>query len=492
MDKKIIVIGSGISGLATAAYLKKEGNEVIILEKNRFLGGRASFLKKKGFVFDKGPSWYMMPEVFENFFKDFSKKTTDYYQLVRLPVNYRVFFPDGDVIDITENKNVNFKAFKKKEKDGDKKLKKFLKESEFLYELSMKKLVYFDYDDGFWELLKFDIIKNFFKLGLFTTLNSKLKKSFSSQKLQQILSFTSVFLGGSPYNTPAFYSLVAHADFNLGIYYPMGGINKVIDALVNLNQQLGTSIKLDTTIVRAKVNEKCIISLIDNKGKEYKGDIFVCASDMNYFQEKVVPRNYQSITPHKWRKMVSSPSAFLIYLGLSKKLRNVSHHNLYFSPNWKKGFDEVFEIGNYPENPSYYFHVPSVTDKSIAPKGKEVVAILVPIAPNLKDNDKIKEKFYEKIINHFEGLVGEKIKDKIEFRKFFSVNEFKKEYLSFKGSAFGLAHTLSQTAIFRPPNKDRKINNLYYTGQFTNPGVGMPPALISAKIVLELVKKYHG
>ncbi len=492
MKKKINIIGAGISGLASACYLAKNGYEVFVFEKNSFFGGRASVFKEKGFIFDKGPSWYMMPEVFEEFFSYFGKKVRDCYQLIRLPVNYRVFFADGQKVDITDDQKINYKTFNFLEKNGGKNLEKYLKESRYLYQLSMKKLVEIPYDNGFLDLLKWEIIKNFFKLDLFQSLDTKLKSIFTNQKSRQILSFTSVFLGGSPYNTPAFYKLVAHADFNLGVYYPIGGIHKIIEALVSLAKELGVKIYTKREIVKAEVKNGAIRFLFDSAGKKNHADIVVCASDMNFFQTQVIPLQYQSIKKENWRKMVSSPSGFIIYLGINKKLKNVSHHNLYFSSSWKKGFDEVFSFGQWPEDPSYYFHVPSVTDQSVAPNGKETIMILVPIAPNLRDDQKTRDQFYNKIINHFQWLIGEKIVDKIEVCRVYSVSDFKKEYLSFKGSAFGLAHTLFQTAVFRPPNKDRKINNLYYVGQFTNPGVGMPPALISAKITANLIKKYHG
>lgn len=489
VKKKVVVLGGGISSLAVSAYLAKLGLDVILLEKNLFLGGRASMFKKRGYIFDKGPSWYMMPEVFEDFFQFFNKKSSDYYHLVRLPINYRVFFDDKSYVDVKRNLSYNLAVFKKLEKDGDKKLSAYLKKAAFLYQLAMKKLVLKDYREGIIDLLEKDLITNFFKLNLFTSLKNNIKNYFSSDKAEKILSFTSVFLGGSPFNTPAFYSLVAHADFNLGVYYPMGGINKVIQALISLNEELGVKIITRAEVKKIHVKNNQVKQIDYANSDKVFPDLVVSGIDLAFLQTKLLDRKWSSYPMDYWQKRVMSPSAFLIYLGLKEKIKHVAHHNLFFSSFWKKGFDEVFNKIKYPEYPSYYFHVPSKTDESVAPKNGETVMILVPIAPGLIDNHKIRKIFYDQIIDHFEDLIEQKIRKHIVVKKIYSINDFVQEYHAFKGAAFGLAHTLLQTAIFRPLNKDKKIKNLYYVGQYTNPGVGMPPALLSAKIVYKLIKK---
>lgn len=489
IKKKAVVIGAGISSLAVSCYLARLGFEVIVLEKNSFIGGRASIFKEKGFIFDKGPSWYMMPEVFEDFFGFFGKKVSDYYNLFRLPVNYRVFFDDKVVIDITKDHQQNLRLFKKLEEDGDKKLTEYLRKASYLYQLSMKELVLKSYEKGFLELFDLNIITNLFRLNLFTSLKNYINKFFKSDKPEKILSFTSVFLGGSPFNTPAFYSLIAHADLNLGVYYPMGGIHQVIKALFELSQELGVKIITKASVDKIDIKDKQVKAVYFNTKKKLIADLVVSGIDLQFTQTNLLENKWRTYDDNYWKKAVMSPSAFLIYLGLNKKIKNVEHHNLYFSNYWKKGFDEVFSKKKYPQFPSYYFHVPSKTDKSVAPKNGETMMILVPIAPGLPDNINLRQKFFDKILTHFESLVGEKIRDNIVVKKIYSLNDFKEEYNSFKGAAFGLAHTLFQTAIFRPLNKDKKIKNLYYVGQFTNPGVGMPPGLLSAKIVFNLIKK---
>lgn len=489
IKKKAIVIGGGISSLGVSCYLAKLGFETVILEKNSFIGGRASIFQEQGYFFDKGPSWYMMPEVFEDFFGFFGKKISDYYHLKRLSVNYRVFFDDKTIIDITSNYQENIKLFKKLELDGDKKLNDYLKKASDLYRLSMNNLVLKSYQKGILDLLDKNVLFNIHKLNLFISLKKYINKFFQSDKIEKILSFTSVFLGGSPFNTPAFYSLVAHADFNLGVYYPMGGIYKVIEGLKKLSQALGVKIIKKALVEKIVVKDGLAKEIYFNGKRKIEVDLVVSGADLHFVQTKLLDKQWQSYDEDYWKSKVLSPSAFLLYLGLRKKLKKAEHHNLYFSSHWKKGFDEVFNLGSYPAYPSYYFHVPSKTDMSVAPKGGETVMILVPIAPGLLDDNKLRKKFEEKIITHFEDLLEEKIKDEIVVKKIYSVNDFKNEYNAFKGAAFGLAHTLFQTAIFRPLNKDKKLKNLYYVGQYTNPGVGMPPALLSAKIVYNLVKK---
>lgn len=491
MKKNIIVIGGGIGGLASAALLAKDGYQVTLIEKNSIVGGRARFLKLRDFYFDMGPSWYMMPEVFENFFKIFNKKTSDFYQLKKLKTHYRVFFEDGEIIDIYSDIKKNLETFKKYEKDGDEKLKKILQKSKFIYEKSMSQLVFSDYKNIF-EIIKPEILISLFKFNLFQSLHNYVKKIITNKKLQKILEYTTVFLGGSPYNTPAFYQLVAHADFNLGIYYPKGGIYQIIEALKKLCQEYKVKIITNQSVKKLFFQNKKIIAVETNKKNKYFGDIFIVNADYPFFETNLIPKEYQTYKKNYWQKKVFSPSAFLIYFGIKDELKNSDHHNLYFTEDWSKHFDNVYLTKKIPENPSFYYHIPSKTDPNMAPKNHHSVMILVPMPPGLYLNKIQTENFYKKIIKKFADLNNIKnIEEKIIVKKIFQAKDFLNDYNAYNGSAFGIAHTLFQTALFRPRNYSKKINNLFYVGHHTNPGVGMPPVLISAQIVYNLIKKYE-
>lgn len=488
--RKVVVVGAGISGLATAALLAKDGYEVTVLEKNSFLGGRASFFTEGGYFFDKGPSWYMMPEVFDRFFAIFGKKTSDYYNLKRLSIHHKIFFDSQKTYTISDDVEENARVFEKEEKGAAAQLKKYLAESKFIYEKAMKELVMLDYDSPR-QILKLKLFYYLFRFRLFTNLHSHVRKYFKSKELQKILEFTTVFLGGSPYNTPAFYSLVAHADFNLGIFYPMGGMNEITKALIRLGKEFGVEILTDQEVTKIVSEDKYASKVLVGK-RSFKADILVNSMDYRNFEVNLLTKKDQSYPKKYWFQKTLSPSAFIIYLGINKKLKNTQHHNLYFDQSWEDHFKKVFGEKTWPENPSYYVHIPSKTDPSVAPSGCESLMFLVPVAPGLADNEKIRESFAKKIISHFEGIIGEEIAPFVKVKRVYAHNDFIREYNAFSGSAFGLAHTLRQTAIFRPKNKSKKLKNLYHVGQYTNPGVGVPICLLSAQITRNLIKRENG
>lgn len=489
-QKSVFVLGAGIGGLATAALLAKKGYNVTVIEKNSFLGGRASIYEEKSFTFDKGPSWYMMPEVFDDYFALFGKKTSDYYKLTRLAVNYKVFFDSGSTYEIESDAAKNIQTFERAEKGAGKKLQKYLAESKYLYETSMKEMVFLDYS-ALTQLLNIPLILNAPRLKLFNSLHSLIAKYFKNKELQKILEFTTVFLGGSPYNTPAFYSLVSHADFNLGIYYPDGGMNKIPHALASLCQELGVKIIKNEPVTKLETKNG-LISKITTSRSSYAPDIVVSNIDYRFTETTLLQPESQTYDESYWSKKTLSPSALIIYLGINKKLKNISHHNLYFNSSWEEHFKNVYSDKNWPKNPSYYVHAPSLTDKSVSPRGSETLMFLVPVAPGLNDSDEARNKTAQYVLEHFQGLIKENFMQNIIVKKIYSHRDFIYEYNSYKGSAFGISHTLMQTGPFRPLNKSKKVKNLFYAGQFTNPGVGVPPCLISARITAGLITKHHG
>ncbi|BCX14602.1 MAG: phytoene dehydrogenase [Patescibacteria group bacterium] len=488
--KKVVVVGGGIGGLATASLLAKDGYSVTLIEKNSTLGGRARKLETGGFTFDMGPSWYMMPEVFENYFSLFGKKVSDFYKLKRLKTHYRVFFDDGKKIDITSDIKKNLNLFAQFEENGDKKLREILDEAKRVYNKSMESLVFESYKNPF-SLVKKDVLLNLISFDLFQSLHNYIKKRIKSPYLQKILEFTTVFLGGSPFNTPAFYKLVAHADFDLGIYYPVGGIYKVVNALESLARSNNVRIILNESVVKVSFSGKSIKKVITNRSS-YDSDFVVVNADYAFFETNILPKSFRTYDKDFWNDRVLSPSAFLLYLGFDGNINKSSHHNLYFTSSWERNFDEVYNDPRIPDNPSFYWHIPSKTDSSLAPKGCSSVMILVPISPKVSFSKSSLKNFSDRIIDTFAKINNiSNIESKILFKKVFYSKDFIKDYNSFKGSAFGIAHTLSQTAIFRPKNFSKKVDNLFYVGHHTNPGIGMPPVIISSQIVYNLIKNEH-
>jgi len=487
-QKSIIVIGSGFGGLSAAALLAKDGHKVKVIEKNEQPGGRASVYKIKGFTFDMGPSWYLMPDVFEKFFGEFGEKPENYLQLKRLDPAYRVFFSKEDIVDISSDLNKNKELFEKLEKGGSQKLSEYLDKSEYQYNIAMNDFIYKDYKH-FTDFLKPKLIVEGTKLHMFDKLDNYAKRFFLSDKIRKILEYTIVFLGGSPYDSPALYSLMSHVDFNLGVWFPIGGgIGQLVEAMVKIAEKYNVDFEFNNPVKKIIVKNGIVKGVETQKGI-YDADIVIANADYPYVETTLLEKEYISYNNKYWDKKKIAPSAFLMYLGLNKKLKSLTHHNLYFDSNWENHFDEIFHNPKWPDNPSYYVSCTSKTDKTVAPKDCENVFILVPVAPDLNDTDEIRDKYSDKILKHLENLTGEKIINSIIYKKIFTHRDFSDRYNAYKGTALGLAHTLKQTAVFRPSHNSKKVKNLYYTGHYNHPGIGVPMVIISSQILAEEIKK---
>ncbi len=483
--KKVVVVGAGFGGLAVSALLAKKGFDVTLLEKNAEVGGRARVWLESGFSFDMGPSWYLMPEVFERFFSELDTKPSDLYSLVRLDPMYKVFHSTGDLLEMPARAGKIMEVFSNMEKDGHRKLKEYLALAEYQYDIAMEDFIYKEYErlsDFFTPAL----MTKGLKLHVFDKLDSRVRKFFSNELLVKILEYPVVFLGGDPKNTPALYSIMSYVDLKLGVWYPMGGLGAVVSAIRGVAEKNG--VKIFTGQDVRKIEADRVVS----SRAVFEADIFVVNADYPYSETNLLDKKHRTYPEKYWEKKTLAPSAFLIYLGIDKKLEGLRHHNLYFEENWFNHFDSIFRQPKWPEKPSYYVSCPSKTDPSVAPEGCENLFILVPVAPGLKDSDELREKYYLKIVSHLERLLGEDILSHVVFRKIFSQRDFIGEYNAYRGTALGLSHTLFQTAYFRPRHRSKKQSNHYYVGQYTHPGIGVPMSIISAQIVAGEVAKDHG
>ena len=484
MKKTIQIIGSGFSSLSAACYLAQAGHKVSIYEKNSSVGGRARQLKKEGFTFDIGPSWYWMPDVFDRFFSDFGKKTSDYYQIEKLDPAYKIFFED-EIITIGDSMTKICAEFERIEKGSGIKLDKFIKKAQDNYGIAVNKILYNAPGISPLELVSKDTVirlDQFFK-----TISHEVRKNFSNPKLISTLEFPSLFLGAKPSKTPSFFSFMNFADFGLGTWHPKGGMYEVIKGMETLAIELGVSIHTNQAVEKIVVKNNVVTGLVTNNVFK-KSDIVLSGADYHH-SETLLDIEYRQHSEAYWDEKVFAPSSLLFYIGIDKKLKNAEHHNLFFDADFEKHAEEIYDEPKWPSHPLFYANVPSRTDPSMAPKGCDALFILMPIAPNIEDTPELRDYYLEKIIKRFEEKTKQSIQNNIIFKESFCVNDFKSEYNSYKGNAYGMAMTLLQTAFLRPKLKSTKVDHLYFTGQLTVPGPGVPPSLISGKLTSQLIMK---
>ncbi len=483
MGKECIVIGSGFASLSAACYLAKGGWEVSIFEKNDAIGGRASQFVKDGFTFDMGPSWYWMPDIFDKFFADFNKKTADYYQLDKLSPAYKIFFSD-DVITIGDSMEKICAEFERIETGSSAKLKKFISEAQENYDIAINKIVLRPGLSPFELVTKETILKvdQFFK-----TISSEVRKRFKNPKLISTLEFPVLFLGAKPSKTPSFYSFMNFADFGLGTWHPKGGMYEIIKAMQSLALELGVTIHTLKAIDKILVEDGKAVG-VSSEGETYKADVIVSGADYHH-SERLLDKKHRQYAESYWESRIFAPSSLLFYVGFDTKLKNIEHHNLFFDTDFELHAKEIYDDPKWPSKPLFYANFPSVTDSSMAPENCETGFFLVPIAPDLEDTNDLRSQYFEMIIDRFEAKTDQRIRNSIILKETFCVNDFIERYNSYKGNAYGMANTLTQTAFLRPNLRSKKVKDLYFTGQLTVPGPGVPPSLISGKLVSELIIK---
>lgn len=487
--KKVIVIGAGFSGLAAAASLASKGFDVIVLEKNEMPGGRARQFKQQGFTFDMGPSWYWMPEVFEEFFARFNKKVSDYYSLERIDPSYKIYFGPNDEVVLPASLDGIFKLYNSIESGSAERLKVFLREAEYKYKTGMGKFVNKP-SHSIKEFLSFELFKAGLKLNMFSSFASYTKRYFKSAKIRRMLEFPVLFLGGTAKTTPALYSLMNYSDMVQGTWYPVGGFYSVVEAMEKLALELGVKFVYNEEVVSVQVLNNTIASLATKK-HHYTADFVVASGDYHHFEQNLLPKEFRKYDRSYWDSRVLSPSSLIFYLGFDVQIPKLDHHTLLFEEDFEGHANSIYKKPEWPSNPSIYISCTSKTDDAVAPKGHENVMVLIPVAPGLNDTDEIRERYFEMVLRRMERYTGQNLKDHIVFNRSYAHRDFENDYHAFKGNAYGLANTLLQTAFLKPKMKNTKVKNLFFAGQLTVPGPGVPPAIISGQIVAEEIHKLN-
>jgi len=484
MTKTVAVIGSGFSSLSAACYMAKAGYDVTVYEKNATLGGRARQLHKEGFTFDMGPTWYWMPDVFERFFQDFGKRVSDYYTLERLSPAYSVYFDKNDRLTVADNMADICQMFESEESGSSKHLKRFMANAKKNYQLAIEDLVYRP-GESIWEITTLQTV---LKLREFvSTISKDVRKYIKSKRLRELLEFPVLFLGAKASNTPAFYSFMNYADFGLGTFMPKGGMYAVVQACVRLAEELGVKFELNAPIEKILVKNKAVEGLMVN-GKRCESHFVISGADYHHTEQLLEPSMRQYSASY-WQKKTFAPSALLYYVGLDTKVKQVDHHTLFFDVDFETHARDIYDNPKWPENPLFYASFASMSDPTLAPHGCEAATFLIPIAPDLDEASHHRQTYLDIILDRMRTLTGQDLSRHIQFVESYCVSDFKQDYNSYAGNAYGLANTLLQTHILRPKLRSKKVRNLYFTGQLTVPGPGMPPAIISGKLVAELLQK---
>ncbi|NBB30081.1 NAD(P)/FAD-dependent oxidoreductase [Cellulophaga sp. BC115SP] len=485
--KKVIVIGAGFSGLAAATGLADKGYDVTILEKNSMAGGRARVFEAEGFTFDMGPSWYWMPDIFDNYFAKFNKKTSDYYDLVRLDPSYAVILEGNETIALPAGVDKLEALFEEMESGSGAKFREFLRQAEYKYEVGINKFVWKP-SRSISEFVSVKLLYDVVRLDVFQSFAKHIRKFFTDDKILKLMEFPILFLGATPENTPAMYSLMNYAEMQLGTWYPMGGMHKIVQGMVALAEEKGVKISYNQEVEKVVVNNGIAKQVITNQGT-FDADAVVASADYHHVEDKILGQKYRNYDEEYWDKRVMAPSSLLFYLGVNKRIPKLLHHNLFFDEDFSLHAHEIYTEPKWPSKPLFYASAPSVTDSSVAPEGCENIFLLIPVAPDLEDTDEMREKYYDILMERLEKYCGTSIRDAVVYKRSYAHHDFKQDYHAFKGNAYGLANTLMQTALLKPTLKNKKIQNFYYTGQLTVPGPGVPPSLISGLLVANELDK---
>lgn len=490
MKKRAVVIGGGYGGLSSAALLARDGWDVTLIEKLDDLGGRARSWKAGGFTFDLGPSWYLMPEVFERFFSLFDKQRSDYIKLLPLDPYYKVFFGGGETAVLSPREEENIKLFESFEPGGGDALVRYMDQATYKYEVAMQEFLYRSYKH-LGEFFTGRLMTEGLRLGIFKKLDKFVGSYVLDRRARQILEYAMVFLGTNPVDAPAIYSIMSHVDLKLGVFFPEGGMAEAAQGFVRLCKEQGVKLVTGEEVVRIVTRNGQAVAVETTK-QTYRADVVVSGADYHHIDTEVLETHDRRYSARYWKNRVVAPSMFIAYLGINRKLPNLEHHNLYFAENWHGHFDTIFKHPAWPDKPCFYLSCISKTDANSAPDGAENVFLLVPVAPGLEDTDQQREAYLAHVLEHVREVTGEDLTQDVVVQRIYSHRDFIRDYHAYKGTALGLSHTLMQTAIFRPSCRSTKVENLFYTGQYTHPGVGVPMVLIASEIVADEIRNSYG
>ncbi|KIC69422.1 phytoene desaturase family protein [Pseudarthrobacter phenanthrenivorans] len=502
----VVVIGGGISGLATAALLATEGHQVTILEKQEALGGRAYTFNEDGFRFDAGPSWYLMPEVIDHYFQLLGSSAEQELDLVKLDPGYRLISEGaGGPVDVPAGRAKVVELFERLEPGAGARLEQYLDSAAETYTMAKRRFLYPTFQ-SFAPLLTPDILARLPRLArlLLEPLHSYAKRYVSNPSLQQILEYPAVFLGASPFTAPSMYHLMSHLDLDVGVSYPMGGFARLVEALERQARGAGVAIRSNTEVLAIETvptgsrrrpaavrGVRCRTG--DGAQESLAADVVISAADLHHSETALLPRHLQTYPERYWSRRTAGPSALLLYLGVRGGLPQLEHHTLLFTADWEKNFRAIFGKDTFiPEPASMYVCKPSATDPGVAPEGHENVFVLVPIPPDPGlggSGDETLEKAADAVIGQLSEWAGiPDLAERIVVRRMYGPADFERDYHSWKGTSLGPAHTLRQSAFFRAGNVSRKVQGLYYAGASTIPGIGIPMCLISAELVVKRLR----
>lgn len=481
MKNDINIIGAGVAGMAAAAYLAKEGYAVSVFEKNSGPGGRINIWETDGFRFDMGPSWYWMPEVFEDFFQSMGSSVAEHYKLERLDPGYRVFFGEDEIVDIPADWVSVLALFENLEKGSASGLEKYMKEAAYKYNVGMNEFVWKP-GRSIAEFADWKVLRSALSLDMFTSVSKHVSKYFKDPRLRQIMEFPVLFLGAAPDETPALYSLMNYADLKLGTWYPKGGMYEIAKAMERVAIHHGVKFHYNTEIADIRINNDNVEGLATVNGEIWNCDALIGAADYHHIDQHLLPEGYRQYSPSYWDKRSLAPSSLLFYIGLDRTIPNLQHHNLFFDEDFNGHAKAIYKSKEWPDHPLFYACCPSKTDPTVAPPGCENLFLLVPLAPGLHDTEEKREQLYEFMLEKIRIYTGISIQDHIKVKRSFALKEFKEKYHAFKGNAYGLANTLKQTALLKPAMHHKKLKNLLFAGQLTVPGPGLPPSIISGQL----------
>ncbi len=485
MKQKVAIIGAGIGGFATANLLAKAGYEVAVYEKNTEAGGRAGVLRKDGFTFDTGPSWYLMPEVFEHYFNLLDTTAAEQLDIVKLEPSYKVFFEHDKPVTIVPKLTEAQKTFEAIEPGAGEALEKYVRQARFIYDMSLKHFLYTN-TRSFRDLLQWEIVKNtprFAHMAL-QSFDSRVSSYFHDRRLKQILEYSMVFLGASPYKAPAIYTLMSALDFELGVYYPRGGMYTLINAMERLGKTLGVSYHYEAAVIRIVTEKGTAVGVELENGQIVPADIVVSNADLHHTETKLLAPQEQTYPQKYWDKRTAGPSALLLYLGVRGALPELEHHSLFFVDDWKGNFEAIYETKTIPDHASLYVSRATLTDQQLAPKGDEAVVVLVPFPPGLSLSQETCEQLADTYINQLATMAHiPDFAERVASRTVIGPDDFGRNFNAWEYTALGPSHTLRQTAWFRMHNKSHRVENLYYVGGSTIPGVGLPMCVIGAELV---------